>query len=257
MFNNAEWLREEPDAARHEAWSLETASALTGARAPKLVALDEAGDGSGMPAVLMTRLEGEVVLAPREMGRWLEGIARALAALHAADAGGGARWTHARYADAAKMDASAWSRVPDAWTQAARIALAPPPAYEPRFIHRDFHAANVLWSGGEVSGIVDWPNGCIGAPGLDVGHCRADLAQLHGPAAADAFLDAYRRHAGEAFAYDPYWDFVSLIDIAYWEPGVFGGWTELGAQGLTKALIVERLDDYVRSLLLRAESRRA
>lgn len=94
-------------------------------------------------------------------------------------------------------------------------------------------------------------NGCIGPAGVDVGHCRVNLALLHGAWQADEFLERYRHYAGEAFGYDPYWDLVTLIDFAYWQPEVYAGWTDLGVTGLTKELMAERLDAYVSSLLRR------
>ena len=64
---------------------------------------------------------------------------------------------------------------------------------------------------GVVSGIVDWPNTCLGPAGIDVGHCRVNLALLHGVEFADLFLEAYQRHATE-FIYDSYFDIVSIFD---------------------------------------------
>ena len=241
LFHDKEWLRNEPDLARHEAESLRMAARSAGVPVPEVIAFDESGADCGMPAVLMSRLDGETVLAPPDFGRWIDGMAEALAALHALEAGE-FPWKHFRYADALRLDASAWSRVPGEWLAAAGIVLGPPPAVAPRFIHRDYHPTNILWSGGKVSGIVDWVNGCIGPSGIDVGHCRVNLAQLYGVGAAELFLDAYCRHAGETFTYDPYWDLVSLIDMAYWEPDVYGGWTDLGFTGLDKSTIVARLD---------------
>ena len=241
LFHDKEWLRNEPDLARHEAESLRMAARSAVVPVPEVIAFDESGADCGMPAVLMSRLDGETVLALPDFGRWIDGMAEALAALHALEAGE-FPWKHFRYADALRLDASAWSRVPGEWLAAAGIVLGPPPAVAPRFIHRDYHPTNILWSGGNVSGIVDWVNGCIGPAGIDVGHCRVNLAQLYGVGAAELFLDAYCRHAGETFTYDPYWDLVSLIDMAYWEPDVYGGWTDLGFTGLDKSTIVARLD---------------
>src|SRR5690606_9702887 len=113
------------------------------------------------------------------------------------------------------------------------------------------HPANVLWHDGAVSGIVDWVNGCRGPLGVDVGHCRVNLALLHGVEAADAFLAAYERHAAArqaavAFVYGPYWDIRTLLDMG--EPEVYAGWTDLGFTGLTDALMRSRADRYMASL---------
>lgn len=254
LFNNEEWLGHQPALARHEADVLRLAVRNEGVATPRILAFDETGSESGMPAVLMSRLEGAVELTPPDIGCWLDGMASALAAIHRVEPGE-FPWRYYRYCDASKLDASSWSRHAGRWQEAAAIALEPEPFAPQRFIHRDYHPTNILCAEGKVSGIVDWVNGCVGPAGIDVGHCRVNLAQLHGLQAADDFLDAYCRHAGDAYAYDPYWDIVSLIDYAFWEPEVYGGWTDLGVTGLTNAIVRERLDDYLLSLLERAARR--
>ena len=133
------------------------------------------------------------------------------------------------------------------------IAKGPRPNTRKCFIHRDYHPTNVLWSGDSVSGVVDWVNACQGPPGIDIGHCRVNVAQLYGISVADAFLTSYQTYAGEKFIYEPYWDIVSLIDYVSWPPKVYPGWTALGVTGLTDKLIAERLDNYMLSLLKRIE----
>lgn len=251
QFDNAEWVRDEPDLAFHEAESLRRATRAVGVHTPKFVAFDETGSECGTPAVLMTRLAGEVVLEPTDTSRWLDGMAKALARIHEVEASD-CRWQFAPYSDASSLDTSSWSTVPDKWRAAADIVMGLRPLSPLHFIHRDYHPANVLWTGGEVSGIVDWVNGCIGPAGIDVGHCRVNLAQLHGIQTADDFLKSYMSYAGASFTYEPYWDFVTLIDFAYWPPDVYGGWTALGMTGLTKEIVMERLDSYLISLLNRA-----
>lgn len=36
---------------------------------------------------------------------------------------------------------------------------------------------------------------------------------LYGVQTADLFLDCYQKYANDLFTYDPYWDFVSLVDV--------------------------------------------
>lgn len=249
-FDDADWLRSQPDLALREAESLRRASRAIGVQTPKLIAFEETESRCGTPAMLMTRLKGEVVLEPPDMSRWLNGMAKALVGIHAVEAED-FPWTFEPYCDASTLDTSSWSRFPDEWQTAAGIVTGNRPSFAKRFIHRDYHPANILWSGGEVSGVVDWVNGCIGPAGIDVGHCRVNLAQLYDAAIADEFLAAYRHYAGASFTYDPYWDLVTLIDFAYWPPEVYGGWTALGVTGLTDEIIGERLDSYLISLLKR------
>ncbi|GAA3409994.1 phosphotransferase family protein [Paenibacillus hodogayensis] len=249
-FDNADWVREQPDLALQEAQSLRRASQAGEVPTPALIACDQSGSECGMPVVVMTRLEGRVVLEPPDRALWLDGMAEALARLHTIEAGDHP-WTFAPYSNAATLDTTSWSKVPDLWRKAADIVTGTRPRAAMRFIHRDYHPANVLWHAGKVSGVVDWVNGCVGPVGIDVGHCRVNLAQLHGIGAADEFLACYENHAGASFAYDPYWDLVTLIDFAYERPEVYGGWTALGMTGLTAETVMESLDRYLVSLLNR------
>jgi aminoglycoside phosphotransferase (APT) family kinase protein len=261
QYDNEDWLRGEPDLARHEAECLRRASGMAGVPAPSVIAYDMDGSESGgLPSLLMTHLEGKVVLEPANLSRWLDRLAAALAKLHGGEAGGNAArsegfpWTFGPYSDAGKFDASGWSAVPDQWRRAIQIVTGSKPFYEPRFIHRDYHPTNILWSDGEISGIVDWVNGCIGPAGIDVGHCRVNLCQLHGVDAADEFLERYRTHAGASFQYDPYWDLLTLLDYADGTPEVYQGWIDLGFARLTDELVQERLDAYLTSVLGRVSS---
>jgi len=252
-FDNEEWLRHEPDLAAHEAESLRYA-ARTGVPTPRIVAFDREGNQSGIPCVLMTRLEGVVDLKPLSMEDWLDKLAATLVRIHAVNADE-YPWAYYSYNNATSLDEQTWSKVPELWNAAFDIAKGPRPDYKPCFIHRDYHPTNILWKDNEVSGVVDWVNACRGPAGADVGHCRWNLTMLYGVKTADAFLAAYERHAGAAFQYDPYWDLVSLIDVLYGPPTVYEGWPACGKTDLTDELMASRMDEYVQSLLERASGK--
>ncbi|WP_085520667.1 phosphotransferase family protein [Tuberibacillus sp. Marseille-P3662] len=247
QFDNVEWLQEEPDLAFHEAESLRLAS-RSDVSTPEIVAFDETGRECGVPVVLMTQLEGSVVLSPHNLDHWLDGLAASLVQIHAVDADG-YPWPYFTYNDVASLETPSWSSFPELWQRAIDIVKGPRPKAKTCFIHRDYHPTNVLWYGHTVSGVVDWVNACRGPAGIDVGHCRLNLAQLFDVPTADAFLSAYQSYAGSAFNYDPYWDLLSLSDILFGPPTVYPGWTAFGVTGLTDQLMVERLDRYMMSLL--------
>ncbi|WP_282937297.1 aminoglycoside phosphotransferase family protein [Paenibacillus sp. RC67] len=253
QFDNTEWLLEEPDAAHHEAECLKWVE-RAGLPAPRLIAYDVNGSECGIPAVLMTRLEGAVQLEPPELDAWVNELAKTLAAIHSVDAEG-FPWHYSPYMNTTSPEKPTWSSVPDLWDAAIRIIQGPAPEAKPCFIHRDYHPGNVLWAGEHISGIVDWANGCRGPAGVDLGHCRRDLALLHGIPAADAFLSAYILHAGERFHYDPYWDLLALMDTLFGPPDVDPGWIAFGVTGLTDEMMRERTDQYMISLLKRASLR--
>ncbi|MCZ8512141.1 aminoglycoside phosphotransferase family protein [Paenibacillus filicis] len=249
QFHKKDWLEQEPDLARHEAEALGQA-ARAGVPTPEIIAYDETGLHCGLPTVLMTKLEGNVVLNPRDMKPWISGLAEALVRIHAVEADD-FPWAYFTYQNLEGLEIPEWSDKKDQWKMAVDLVRGPRPEVRPCFIHRDYHPANVLWHGSTVSGVVDWVNACRGPAGIDIGHCRVNLAQLYGVAAADAFLSAYLVHAGASFCYDPYWDLLSLMDILFGPPEVFPGYIALGMTGLTDRLMMERLDEYMVSLLER------
>lgn len=252
LFNKKEWLAMEPDLARHEGENLRYA-ALSEVPSPTLLAFDETGEHCGMPAVLMTKLPGITVLNPSNMEAWLDKVAAALAQIHQQKAEQ-FPYEYFSYNDALRLEKPLWSKFHGDWMRAFFIVAGVRPPAEYCFIHRDFHPANILWQDGEVTGVVDWVNACRGPAGVDVGHCRVNLAQLFGVSTADQFLDSYISHAGEAFQYEPYWDLVSLTDTLDGPPKVYRGWTELGMKGLSDELIRHRLDEYLLSLLERFDN---
>ncbi|MGG1675674.1 phosphotransferase family protein [Neobacillus sp. NRS-1170] len=248
LIDNEEWVLAEPDLALHEAKSLQWA-ARTGIQTPKIVAYDKTGTSCQVPAVLMTRLRGSVDLSPVNMNLWLDGLAKTLVQIHSVDAGD-FPWSYNTYMDVNSLDIPTWTSCPDLWKKAINIVKGPRPYTKQCFIHRDYHPTNVLWDGHAVSGVVDWVNACRGPAGIDVGHCRLNLTLLYGGHIADAFLSAYQRHAGSTgFKYDPYWDILSLIEVLPGPPQVYTGWTDFGFTGLTDEMMIQRADQYIKSLM--------
>ncbi|QUW20316.1 aminoglycoside phosphotransferase family protein [Sporosarcina sp. Marseille-Q4063] len=249
QFDNEEWLQEEPDLVSHESASLQISS-RSDLPTPLLLAADETGEGSGMPSVLMTKVEGKVVLEPDDFHVWTDGLAKTLSEIHRIGAIGAKdfSWKYAPYMNVENLEIPEWTRKPDVWKSALERLHGAKPKYHETFIHRDFHPANVLWNGEKVSGIVDWPNACLGPAGIDVGHCRVNLALLHGVEIADLFLEAYCRHATE-FIYDSYFDIASIFDAIDGPITVYKGWTDLGVVGLTDWMMETRLDDFMESVV--------
>jgi aminoglycoside phosphotransferase (APT) family kinase protein len=246
QFDNKKWLETEADVALHEARSLLHAT-QNGLPTPGLIAYDETGKACGMPAVLMSHLEGEVILKPYNIDVWLDELAKTLVQIHAVSAED-FRWNYSSYMDIKAFDIPSWSNSPELWK--VIISKIKQPAHQAKrcFIHRDYHPTNVLWHMNEVCGVVDWVNACVGPAGIDVGHCRVNLTMLFDVETADKFLLAYKKHAGSSFHYDVYWDLISLIDILEEPPKVYQGWVDFGVMGLTNQLMRERVDQYTASL---------
>lgn len=204
-FVRADWLAEEPDIARREAAALQAVRACA-IPTPELVAVDD-------EAVLMTRLDGSVVWEPADVEPFLRGLAGVLPEIHAVPVPEGVP-EYSPY-ELETREPPAWSSRPEVWERAFEVFAGPAPTRERRFIHRDYHPGNVLWTNGAVRGVVDWVNASIGSPNADVGHCRMNLADELGIEAADRFLGLTERDD-----YHPYWDIVAALGgMEEWEPG--------------------------------------
>ena len=205
------WTADEPEVPGWEASALSFLEGLD-VPTPSLVAADPTGASAGVPSVLSTRLPGRCVWQPKDLDDYCRRLAGVLPTIHAFAAPVTRR--HRPYYSAAALSPPAWTSQPQLWERVLAVVREPPPAVDHCFIHRDFHAGNVLWRRGRVTGVVDWVSCCIGPPGVDVGHCRHNLVRDLDLDAADRFLATWRAVAGVA-TYDPYWDLLDLID---WYP---------------------------------------
>jgi aminoglycoside phosphotransferase (APT) family kinase protein len=248
-FTNDKWVREEPDIAVREAASVQHAT-RAGLPAPELVATDKDGSYCGVPATLVTLVQGEVVLMAANRQEWIRGLAQAAAQIHRVDAAG-FRWKYRRYNDRDSLQVPQWSQQPDAWRNAIDVVQGVAPSYRECFVHRDYHPSNVLWSNGRVSGVVDWVNACRGPAGIDVAWCRHNLANLHGLSVADDFLTAYIAAAGSDFEYDPYWDLMTVVELLPGPPSMYEGWRAVGVPNISNSVMRERVDLYVTSVVAR------
>lgn len=249
LFVDEEWLKLEPDLALHEASNLIVASKAH-VPTPQLVAFDEKGEHCGVPATLMTMLSGSVELQPKDFQAWLHRLAEAIIPVHELEAPPHP-WSYYVYYDISRLKPPGWSKFPELWERAIEIAAGPPPQARTCFIHRDYHPTNVLWQKERVSGIVDWVNACLGAASVDVAWCRLNLAKLYGPESADGFLRAYKSLAGASFSYHPFWDLAAVMELLPGPPDVYEGWLDFGIQHLNEEIMLERMDDYLFSIMAR------
>ncbi len=245
VFNDEQWLNDEPDLAIHEAAALQEAK-LCAANSPDLIAFEANDKGFGGPVVLMSRLSGHVELRPDDLSNWCAQLAETLAQIHAHDAKG-FDWNTTSWIDAENLRVPKWTAQPQLWQRAIGFWQAGPPAEKIVFLHRDFHPCNVLWKNGVISGVVDWVNACRGPRGVDVAHCRANLAILFGVETADAFKNAYLDIAGGA--HHPYWDVASILDMSLPEPEFYHPWSEFGLPKRSVGEMMRRGETYLQSVM--------
>ena len=147
---------------------------------------------------------------------------------------------------------SAWVRRPPLWNHAFELLEQPPPAYSGTFLHRDFHLGNVLWSGGRISGVVDWVETSWGPADLDVAHAATCLAMLHGVEAAARFTDAHRRRADDRRDEDQfrYWNVMDIVGYLPDPVKVVQPWRDSGldiSDDLARRRLEQRLDHVLRA----------
>jgi aminoglycoside phosphotransferase (APT) family kinase protein len=193
-------------AVQHEGATLDALHSSS-VPAPPFVASDPSGARAGVPALLMERLPGRMLLTPGDPHAWRRQIANALPRIHALRIDTAPAATLMR--DPTHVEPPPWARDPRAWADALAIARQPPPSFVPCFSHGDYQHFNLLWSRGRLSGIVDWTFAGTGMPERDVGHCQLNLAVLWGVDAVDDFRAMYEAEAGRRS--DPYWELRSAL----------------------------------------------
>lgn len=246
LIDNAAWLAEEPNLAEHE-WTALLEARRAGLKAPAPVAPAGVEAGFGAPVVLMSFVEGEVRLLPSDFQAWIRRIASELAAVHAHGAPG-FRWRYRSWVRRDELAPPRWSAEPGRWEEAIARFLEGEPAAPACLIHRDYHPANLLWLGDEISGVVDWINACLGPAGVDVAHCRTDLALMHGPEVAQRFLEVYTE-ASPGYVHDPYWDLDSILDRALPRPAYHSPWAAFGLARIPAKVLQARLERHLRQVM--------
>ncbi|MFI5767511.1 alpha/beta fold hydrolase [Streptomyces sp. NPDC051658] len=221
--------------------------------APGLVAVDATAEHCDHPTLLMSALPGRVRVDGDDLDRRLDLLAAQLVRVHGVVPAERPRpyqaWTSAERV-----------HTPDGplWERAVDVIRRDPPPHEGRFLHRDFHPGNVLFTGTgpelRITGVVDWVETSWGPADLDVAHCSTALALLHGPAYGLDFRDRYEAQGGHGLATGPDHLYWRLLDALHYCPDaakLAGPWRELGRDDLTPEVLGERLEAYVDGLLRR------
>ena len=189
------WREEDPDWTPEQEVATYSLLATSAVPAPRLLAADPRGLEADVPAILLTRATGTHASVPSDvaMDAYVAGLAAALPAIHAVGEGaaGDVVPSYRPYTDATAIRVPDWALQPALWKRAAKVVAGAAPAHRRTFIHRDYHPGNTLWTDGRVTAVLDWTSASFGPPGIDLAHMRANLAMLHDPAIADAFLAAY------------------------------------------------------------------
>ncbi|MFB7496584.1 phosphotransferase family protein [Streptomyces sp. NPDC056161] len=245
-----------------EDWLNREAGALalltgTDVSAPGLVAVDPTAEHCEYPSLLMTHLAGRTVLADEGVETRVPLLARQLVAIHALRPVERPR----AYVALTTADTVVTPKGADAaaWAAAIDMIRKPPPPYEGRFLHRDFHPGNVLFdvpspspADARITGVVDWAATSWGPTDLDVAHCCTTLALLHGPAWGLRLAEEYEAAGGVLAATASerlYWRVRDGLAFSEEVRLVSRPWREAGRTELTTRAVEERLDAYVTALM--------
>lgn len=179
--------------------------------APRVIAADCRGTQCGVPALLLTRLAGgPAARVEDESSLWQ--LAQTLARIHDLDLGQTSLPGYRPYVDLRARSIPVWL-AGEVWGRAVETVQSEPRQPGARFIHRDYHPGNTLWSGRRLTGVVDWTQASVGPVEVDVGHMRWNLVVEYGLEAADGFLNSYKVVTRSRLPHQPYWDLVAVLDL--------------------------------------------
>lgn len=156
--------------------------------------------------LVQARIEGDTTLPAGAA----PAMARALAAIHAADLDGLPLLPEV--VDP-RSGLSEW--LPDVDLAAIRDGVVPY-AGTPVLLHGDFWPGNLLWRNGELAAVLDWEDAALGDPLVDVACARVELACAAGDAMAEAFSGAYFELTRRDNARLPVWElYVATAALHY------------------------------------------
>jgi aminoglycoside phosphotransferase (APT) family kinase protein len=174
---------------------------------PRVVGFDDDGSETGTPCTLTTALIGAPDLRPVDFGGWLEQLARTQAEVHSVPG-------HLTASSDGFYDTDAsleWLSDAGLREEARQAVEAGSSQQQLVLGHGDYQHFNVLWDSGELTGVVDWPNSAMTRRGVDVGHCRLNLAVLFSVQAAEDYLTWHERVAGVSV--DPSSDLRAVLNF--------------------------------------------
>lgn len=236
VLRTADFRRLGPSMIRTGAAAL-AAAERAGVSAPRLISADLAGKEAGAVATLESVVLGESVWPPPTSVERLRAAGAALAPVHsvamaptkdlplrlrpiAVDDFAGDRRT-------GRMPMTPLLEAADELILAHGL-----PESGIVLVHGDVWPGNIIWTRDSSPVLIDWKTAGVGAPGVDLGELRKQVAIIFGPDAPDVVLDGWERAARTNAEDVAYWDAVAAlntpteIDDGYqsggWAPSVDG-----------------------------------
>jgi len=217
------WQQTDPSACERE-YRLLGYLAEADFPAPRPLLLDQQGGPFGAPTVVMSRVPGRPVCAPRDLADFLRQMATTLVQLHRLPTAGLGFLPDQRtiYEPLLSQPVASDDPLQLAIGRAVREQWAVYPASDDRrtLVHGHYWPGNVLWSRQRLSGVIDWEQPRLGEPTKDVATARADLAVLFGLEAADQFVADYLAAGGLPLRHPRFWDLL----ISTWAVAEMPDW---------------------------------
>jgi aminoglycoside phosphotransferase (APT) family kinase protein len=224
---------------------------------PQPLLLDDTGETAGTPAIVTSFIDGKPAMVPAEAPEWSRQVAEAIWKVHSADIGG----ADTQFFEPPVMMSEAVQRqitsterfeghpLGRALCEAMAEAAEHVEKVRPALIHGDYWAGNTLWNGGRLIAIVDWDDGKLGDPAMDVGYMWMDLMILGEREAADRFVEEYEQRSGGRVANLRLGALLGLSrampDPTRW----FASWEGSGRMDITPESVMRNFDETIRECL--------
>lgn len=188
-----------------------------GIPAPRLIASDVDGVATGATSTLETLIQGSTVWPAPWSTERLRAAGAALARVHSVALRPSEhlplRPRPIAVDDFADARRKGWlPTTPLLQSADERITAHVLPAGETVFVHGDVWAGNVIWTDDDEAVLIDWRTAGVGAPGVDLGGIRNQLAIMFGTDAPDLVLDGWERATGTKARDIAYWDAVAALN---------------------------------------------
>ncbi len=122
---------------------------------------------------------------------------------------------------------------------------------QPVLRHGDLWPGNLLWSDGQLVGVIDWEECIVGEPLADLAICRLDLLFLFGWESVDAFTRRYLSASGVDSTWLWWWDLRASLrpvgQISAWATS----YPPLGRPDVTEQSMTQAHSSFVTNALAR------
>jgi aminoglycoside phosphotransferase (APT) family kinase protein len=104
------------------------------------------------------------------------------------------------------------------------------------FVHGDVWPGNIVWTPEETAVLIDWKTAGVGAPGVDLGELRKQVAIIFGSDAPDLVLQGWEQTTATTAADVAYWDVVAALNTPTELDDGYesGGWAPLDGAAATR-----------------------